>query len=446
MSGEVDWVPALVALAVGLVVGGALAFRVYRSGRAPGPASEGLGARDLQATADALLRQLRELDDAAAKRSPEQLARERYALELEAARALRDLDRAPVVPADAPVPGGDAAPAGIPAGAPAGDGRALRGFLWGTGTMAALGLLVFFVSRSADERREGGSLTGSLPGEERGPAEGDAEIARLEAAVERSPGDVEARLTLASRYLGRQDLMAVWNHTKAVLEITPGEPRALSYQALVRLGMGQGDVAEQMLKQALADRPDFVEGHLHLAIVYAQTGRPREAEKVIEEAVRRFPAQEAPLRRLGDEIRASAAAVPSAELRDPHAGIASPPAAGAGAPAPADGIRGTIDLAPALAGRTVEGTVFVVVREAGTLSGPPLAARRIAASRFPMPFQVGASDSMMGAELPDELAVEARLDADGDAATRGPADLLARLDRVKKGADGVALVLEAPGP
>ena len=53
---------------------------------------------------------------------------------------------------------------------------------------------------------------------------------------------------------------------------------------------------------------------------------------------------------------------------------------------------------------------------------------------------------IIGAELPDERAVEARLDADGDAATRGPEDLVARLDRVKKGADGVALVLEAPRP
>ena len=49
----------------------------------------GLDARDLVARRDALLQQLRELEDTAAKRTPEQLALERYALELEAARALR---------------------------------------------------------------------------------------------------------------------------------------------------------------------------------------------------------------------------------------------------------------------------------------------------------------------------------------------------------------------
>lgn len=446
MTGSVDWVPALVALAVGVVGGGVLAWRVYRSGRAPSPASEALVARDLRAKTDALLAQLRELEDTAAKRSPEQLARERYTLELEAARALRDLERVPAPAAAAPEVAA-AAPAASRDAAPAagGDGRALRGFLWGTGTMVVLGLMLVYVSRSANERREGGSVTGNLPGEERGGAGENPELARLEAAVVRSPGDVETRLLLARRYLAQQDLMAVWNHTKAVLEIVPGEPRALGYQALVRLAMGQGDLAEQMLKQALAERPDFLEGYLHLAIVYAQTGKAQQAEEVIAGAMRQFPGQEETLRRLRDEIRAVAGQEPPAELRDPHAGIAPPPAAvpPAAASAAADGIRGTIDLAPGLAG---PGVVFVVLREAGTSGGPPLAARRIDATRFPVPFEIGPADSMMGGELPEELLVEARLDRDGDAASRDPSDPLARRDGVRKGSSGVALVLEAPRP
>jgi tetratricopeptide (TPR) repeat protein len=313
--------------------------------------------------------------------------------------------------------------------------------------MMVLGLMLVYVSRSANERREGGSVTGSLPGEDRPTAGEDPELAGLEAAVVRAPGDVETRILLARRYLARQDLMAVWNHTKAVLEIAPGEPRALGYQALVRLAMGQGDLAEQMLKQALAESPDFLEGHLHLAIVYAQTGKPQQAEEVLAAAMRRFPGQEETLRRLRDEIRAVAGQEPTAELRDPHAGIAPPSAASpAAAPAAADGIRGTIDLAPGLAGRAGSGVVFVMVRQAGASAGPPIAARRIDTTRFPVPFEIGSADSMMGGELPDELLVEARLDRDGDAASRDPSDPLARRDRVKKGSSGVTLVLEAPRP
>jgi cytochrome c-type biogenesis protein CcmH len=451
VTGSVDWIPALVALAVGVLGGGVLAWRVYRSGRAPSPASEALVARDLRAKTDALLAQLRELDDTAAKRSPEQLARERHALELEAALALRDLERVPAPQAATQEAAAEAVAGAAPAASPeaipaaAGDGRALRGFLWATGTVAVLGLMLVYVSRSANERREGGSVTGSLPGEERRGADEDPELAQLEAAVVRTPGDVETRLLLARRYLAQQDLMAVWNHTKAVLEIVPGEPRALGYQALVRLAMGQGDLAEQMLKQALADRPDFLEGHLHLAIVYAQTGKPQQAEEVIAGAMRQFPGQEETLRRLRDEIRSAAGQEPPAELRDPHAGVGPPPAP-ATASAAADAVRGTIDLAPGLADRAGPGVVFVVVREAGASGGPPLAARRIDATRFPVPFEIGPADSMMGGELPEELLVEARLDRDGDAASRDPSDPLARRDGVRKGSSGVALVLEAPRP
>ena len=58
------------------------------------PEAPPLELRDLDGRVAVLLRQLRELDDAATKRTPEQLARERYALELEAARALAGARRA----------------------------------------------------------------------------------------------------------------------------------------------------------------------------------------------------------------------------------------------------------------------------------------------------------------------------------------------------------------
>src|SRR5207249_4335703 len=48
--------------------------------------------RDLAGKRETLLRQLRELEDTASKRTPEQLARERYALELETAGVLLALD------------------------------------------------------------------------------------------------------------------------------------------------------------------------------------------------------------------------------------------------------------------------------------------------------------------------------------------------------------------
>ena len=94
----VDWFPALLVLGIGLALGTAVllvAAASRRAGRAA--AAVPLAVRDLEGKRDALLRQLRELEDLASKRTSEQLARERYALELEAAGVLLALgEHAPV--------------------------------------------------------------------------------------------------------------------------------------------------------------------------------------------------------------------------------------------------------------------------------------------------------------------------------------------------------------
>lgn len=469
LMGEVDWIPGIITAVAGIVGGTFVAWKVFRSGGAPLPEAAVAVLRDYETRSEALFRQLRELDEAADTRTPEQLARERYALELEAARALRDLERTtgaapvsgeapprrePVRPASSGTPVIEA-----PVAVAAGGGRALRGFLWGAGTMAGLGLMLFFVSRSAAPRREGGQLTGNLPGEEQRTAasgEADPELAELQGAVAGAPDDIEARLALARAHLSRQDMMAVWNETKAILERSPGEPRALAYQALVRLAMGQGDLAEQMLKKAIADRPDFVEGHVHLALVYARTGQVAAAEKTIDGAAKRFPQQAPMLKKLWEDIRASAVQEGGAEVRDPHSDLAPPAgvAADSGHPpveappsAAADGtsLRGTIDLAPSLKGKLSQGVLFIMLREAGESAGPPIAAKRLMVSSFPYTFQIGAADAMLSARssLPESLRLEARLDSDGDPTTRDPADPKARLEPVKPGAGGLKLVLES---
>jgi len=90
-ASAVAWGWPLAALAAGLVLGAVLVWRMVR-GPAPAPAVEAvpLELRDLDGRLDVLVLQLRELQDLAAKRSPEQLARERYALELQAAEALQE--------------------------------------------------------------------------------------------------------------------------------------------------------------------------------------------------------------------------------------------------------------------------------------------------------------------------------------------------------------------
>lgn len=435
----VDWGPALLVLALAAVAGALLTWRL-RSAAARLTPELPLEARDLAARRDALLRQLHELEDTAGKRTPAQLAQERQRLELEAARAWLELDaRVATVPAPAKSPASPSGPA------PA---SALTGFLWGTGSMAAIGLLLFLVWQSARPRQEGGAVTGSVPQSE-GARDGEED--RLRGALARNPDDFEARLQLARLYLSRQDMMSVFNETKYVLERQPGHPQALAYQALVRLAMGQSEVAVGMLKQALKTAPDYFEGYVHLMLVYVRMGKAEEARATAEEGARRFPEQAGRLRDLLERMQAEVpteGAETADAAADPHAGIASA-APGGGKAADAEPAAGSgptlgveVDLDPALRGQLPSGTVlFVIVREAGVDKGPPRAVKRVAAASFPMSVTLGESDSMAGEPLPADARVEARADSDGDPLTRPASDPTAVQDGVKLGAGPVRLVL-----
>lgn len=521
---EVDWIPALSVLAAGLVIGGLVLWRSVLRGAptaAAKDAPEGeIERRDLLAKRDALLAQLGELDGAASRRTPEQLALERHALEHEAARVLRDLDQrmrvsAPAkhgkkkqgAPANAkatPVEsigragaadavadaagaaettaGADSAETLDTAEAAAPERRApsaLAGFLWGVGSVAAIGLLFFFVSQAAKERAPGGSATGNIP-MAGGPAAGggtaagqpeDVELAQARVAVERNPDDVELRLDLVRLLLFRQDMMAVFQETQAVLQRSPGNARALSYQALVRLAMGQTAQAESMLQEVIRKEPQLPDAYLHLMFVYVRTGRVAEAEKVMLQAAKLFPDRAQQLRSVFAQMRATASDQPQAAdagsaSEDPHANLpvagAGQPAAGpqsagqrtggqpAGMPAagaaPASGsekkVAGFLELDPSLKGRSFPGAiVFVTLRDGSFGAGPPLAAKRLALAPFPMPFEIGSSDSMSGEPLPDDLLIEARVDEDGNPMTRVPSDPYGR-ERVPAGSTGVRVVLK----
>ena len=468
----VDWSTALLVLAGGLVLGTALVWRVFGRSRAVPAAekhSDALEIRDLEGKCSALVAQLRELEDTASKRTGEQLARERYALELQAAQALLALEMrgarpaalgATSSPADAPAPS-------VPGSGASPNNAALRGFLWGTTSAGALALLFFFLYTQARPREAGGSLTGAPGGggmaggggtaQSGGPAgpaaPAGAEEKQIRAAIALNPNDLDAHLELARVLLGRQDMMGVWNETKLVLERSPGNPRALSYQALVRLAMGQSDKALEMLKESLAKEPNLVDSYVHLALVYVRLGRVKEAQGAIAEASRRFPDQAAGLQKLlADLQRGDATAdTPPAGAENPHASVGTPGGeGGAPAPHPAAGgtqrrISGTVDLDPSLKGTVSPSAVlFVFVREAGFGAGPPVAAKRLPASAFPIGFEVSESDAMMGQTFPDALLVEARLDADGDPTTRPPTDPKARQDDVKIGSTDTHLVLKRP--
>ena len=365
-SAVVTWAPPLIALGIGLVSGALLIVRALRS---PAPALlGGQRARDLAARRDALVRQLQELEDTGSKRSAEQLLRERSEIELAAARVLLEIEEA----------GGESAapPARPEPSVPAGRRAGFRTFGWGLATASAVWLLAVLVWQAAQPRDEGGVVTGGSAMS--GAATADEE--KLNAALARNPTDLSAHLALAHAQFARRDLMGVWNETARILELSPGNPTALAYQAAVRVAMGQPEIAVQLLRSATGAEPAAM-------------------------AAAAAPAATQPARR--------------------H-------------------VAGRIDLDPALAAAVRPGAVlFVYVRPAGVASGPPTAVKRLAPV-FPAGFDLSDDDAMMRQPFPDPLLVEARLDEDGDPTTRAPTDPKARLDGVRAGRTDLRLVLRRP--
>jgi cytochrome c-type biogenesis protein CcmH len=248
-------------------------------------------------------------------------------------------------------------------------------------------------------------------------------LAQLEAAVKNDPNNLKLRNDLAQAYLETDNLMAVFEQTKYVLERSPNDSRALTYHALVRMAMGEVDDATKMLQTATQSDPKNLDSWVSLAWVYAQQNRMSDAEAMIAEAAKQSPNDKARLDEVFRQMKQATSAQPaqaaSGGLPPDH-----PPVAG-----DAKSITVTLDLDPASAQKT--GVLFVIARNPA--GGPPYAVKRVPAPTFPITLDLGSADSMMGQPLPEKFRLEVRLDSDGNAQTKPPSDPSAVQDDVVVG-------------
>jgi len=121
-------------------------------------------------------------------------------------------------------------------------------------------------------------------------------------------------------------------------------------------------------------------------------------------------------------------------------GAAQAAAAGGGAGAP---IRGRIVLSDALAARVPKGGVLFLIARASD-AGPPTAVKRVPGAAFPFEFEIGPGDRLMeGVPFTGPFTLTARIDADGNAATKNPGDLQGQSrERVTPGASGIEVVID----
>ncbi len=448
-----DWLTAIGILLSGAVIGFMFLYTTTKKSSQAADASTinpagSLAFRDLEARRDVLIAQLRELADVGGSDE------ERALLERQAADVLRQLDGlAPASPMPLPAvatqrPSNADKPA--PVVAQPQPGGALKGFLWGIASAAAIAGLVFFVINQAKARDAGGSVTG---GTNMGPApmqaskgqaqQADPELQKLEAAAQASPDDLTLRNDLAHAYLDRENMAGAFEQAQAVLAKVPTDPRANTVQGIVRIAMGESGQAIPQLEAATRADPKLTDGWVALAWAFTQSGRDDDASKAIDAGVRENPGQEARMREVLVKMREQAkqqVASPRHPATDGSASAAAP----AATPAATGGgggqsVKITLTIAP---GAKVPDSkvIYVIAREAGQTSGPPTAVKRVMASGFPMTVDLTAADSMMGQPLPAKMHLEVRLDTDGNAMTKEPTDLTAAKDGVSSG-DAVALVL-----
>ncbi len=124
-------------------------------------------------------------------------------------------------------------------------------------------------------------------------------------------------------------------------------------------------------------------------------------------------------------------------------GLLLAPAAVLAAPPGPQDVTGRLELA----GSAPAGAVlFLSARPDGAAKGPPTWVLRLSADAFPTDFRIGPENAMLGGPTPDTVRLTARLDADGNASTRGPDDLEATSDAVAPGTRGLILRLAADVP
>lgn len=95
-------------------------------------------------------------------------------------------------------------------------------------------------------------------------------------------------LGLATENLGRRG--EAERAYASLIEVAPAKPELLQRAGLLLVRVGGGRFAETPLRRALELRPDRVNSHRHLALMLWLDGRPEEAARVLESALRQtFP-------------------------------------------------------------------------------------------------------------------------------------------------------------
>jgi cytochrome c-type biogenesis protein CcmH len=238
---------------------------------------------------------------------------------------------------------------------------------------------------------------------------------------------------------------------KKVLAADPNQPEAHAYMGLILAQAGHNEGALMAFDRALAGDPNFPVALWGKGMLLSQTkGDPAEARRLLQKVLGMMPPgpekdkAEKIIAQLGqgENPKKTAASAPnqSAPTIAKKAEPATTQTAGAE-------IQGVIDIDAKLKGNVDSaGVLFIIAKSTPGAAGPPLAVKRISNPKFPLAYSVSAENVMMpGTPFTGKLFLSARLDKDGNPATKEPGDLAGEYKKnpVEVGAKKIDIVLEA---
>ena len=357
---------------------------------------------ELVAKKDALVDQLRSLRADRVKLADDEFERRWSILLDDAARALREVEQwtEPVEPA--------VTTTGTPQG-----GRWARRAAWAVVVTVFFAGLGVTLQTASHERQEGATMTG---GDLVSGSPLSKTIAELEAKVEADGQDIDALNQLSYIAINAGDLGAAMGWLDKARAVAPEHPEVRTHMAILQASVGMGARAKTELDSVLAEAPTLSKALLWKGLIALQSGER--------------------------DVAVSALGGALEHATDGESRIHGDPGAGRGAQAAGHSEAAGQHHTGQGRAKPSGGVLFVMVRRSETAAGPPVAAVRLDPRGVPGTFVVTDRDLMMGGPWPEQVWIEARLDADGDPSTKTAADLRTeRLGPFPSGAEGVELVL-----
>jgi cytochrome c-type biogenesis protein CcmH len=287
---------------------------------------------------------------------------------------------------------------------------------------------------SQQESITGDFLTGTGPGGI-GSSSGMAGMAGMEMGAS-SPTNISSLLTQGRDAYERQQWSQAIEAFKKALAMDPNHPEAHTYMGLILGQTGHADGALMAFDRALSSNPNLPLALWGKGMVLYQTKQDLSgARQTLEKLVSLLPPGDD-----SSEIQKTLTEIAQLSTGQTEGSKIAKTETSQGQ------IRGTISLDPKLKAKLDNTAVlFVVARSANSPGGPPLAVKRIQRPVFPVSYALGQENVMIaGVALGGKVNVSARLDRDGNPATREPGDLAGEYKKnpVEIGSEKVDIIID----